>query len=57
MTVLMLAAEKGHLEVARLLLEAGADKNCCHDDGRNVLMLAADAGRLEVLHLLLEAGC
>ena len=52
MTALMLAADNGHLEVARLLLEAGADKNCCDDDGMTALLLAADKGHLEVAHLL-----
>ena len=28
MTALMLASDSGHVEVARLLLEAGADKDC-----------------------------
>jgi ankyrin repeat protein len=43
----------GHLEVARLLLEAGADASRADSDGRTPLMHAAGQGKLEVLRLLL----
>ena len=51
-----LAAERGHLEVVRLLLEARADKNAARQDGTTALMAAAVNGHLEVVRLLLEAG-
>ena len=50
------AAEQGHLEVVRLLLEAGADKNAAKQYGTTALMLAAHNGHLEVVRVLLEAG-
>ena len=49
------AAFKGHLEVLRLLLEAGADKNAANANGATALMAAALKGHLEVVRLLLEA--
>ncbi|CAE7265982.1 RIPK4, partial [Symbiodinium microadriaticum] len=56
MTALMLASESGHFEVARLLLEAGAEKECSDDDGWTALMLASDNGHLEIARLLVEDG-
>ena len=50
------AAANGHLEVVRLLLEAGADKNAADARGDNALITAALYGQLEVVRLLLEAG-
>ena len=52
----MLASGSGDLEVARLLVEAGAEKNCRDDHGRTALMLASASGRLEVARMLVEAG-
>ena len=43
------AAENGHLEVARLLLEAGADENAARADGITALMAAAICGRLDMV--------
>ena len=51
---LFLAAEHGHLEVTRLLLEASADKDKASQDG-TPLFIAARNGQLEVVRLLLEA--
>ena len=56
-TALHAAAGNGHLEVVRLLLEAGAFcDEATKDEGATPLILAAQNGRLEVLHMLLEAG-
>ena len=58
----MLASENGHLEVARLLCEAGADNDKEDAHNETALMLASSrpAGRqdvaLEVVRLLCEAG-
>ncbi|CAK9064156.1 unnamed protein product [Durusdinium trenchii] len=52
----MTAAEHGDLEVVRLLLEAGADKNATTTDWSTALMRAAELGHLEVVRLLLKAG-
>ena len=40
------AAEKGHLEVARLLLDAKADKDKATDNGATPLFIAAENGPL-----------
>ena len=50
------AAKNGHLEVVRLLLEAGANKERKGKTGATALILAAETGRLEVVRLLLQAG-
>ena len=53
---LLHAAGNGHLEMARLLLEAGADKEQHDDEGPTALLLAAEKGHVEIARLLLEAG-
>ena len=55
-TALMHASEHGHLEVARLLVEAGADIHCLNHDGKTALMYASVSGHLGVARLLVEAG-
>jgi ankyrin repeat protein len=55
-TPLTRAAELGHLEAVRLLLDAGADPGRADGDGATALMLAAGEGQLEVLRLLLVRG-
>ena len=52
----MIAAESGHLEVVRLLLQAGANKDSTNRrTGATALMVAANSGQLEVVRLLLDA--
>jgi ankyrin repeat protein len=53
---LCVAAASGHLEAARLLLEAGADPSCADGDGTTPLMREAGEGHLLVLRLLLGWG-
>ena len=50
-TPLMFAAEKGHLEVVRLLLVAGAYKNAATEHKTTPLMFAAEKGHLQVVRL------
>jgi uncharacterized protein len=50
------AACAGNPEIARLLIEAGADVNAQCDYGWTPLMRACNAGELEVARLLLAAG-
>ncbi|CAK9062611.1 unnamed protein product [Durusdinium trenchii] len=50
------AARNGHLEVARLLLEAGADPNAKDHCEAPALIAAAQNGHLEVVRLLLKAA-
>ncbi len=55
-TALMEAADKGQLEVVRLLLRHGADVNAADEDGETALMRAADDGHTEVVRALIAAG-
>ena len=52
----MLAAERGHVDVAQLLLEAGADKDLQDCKGNSALTLAAKNGHVEIERLLVDAG-
>ena len=54
-TALMLAAQDGHVEIVRLLLESGADKHLAMNDGRTALIVAPQRGHLEIVELLLES--
>ena len=56
MTALTLASQGGHVEIVRLLLEAGADKNLQDGNGRTALILASEWDHVEIVCLLLEAG-
>ena len=51
----MLAAANRHVEMVRLLLEAGADKEASSCYGNAAQMLAAENGHVEMAQLLLEA--
>ncbi|EOD06912.1 hypothetical protein EMIHUDRAFT_359327 [Emiliania huxleyi CCMP1516] len=51
-----MACQNGHLEVARLLLEAGGAVNQAKEDGATPLYIACERGQLECVQLLLEAG-
>ena len=56
-TALHTAAENGHLQVVRLLLEGGASCDQARtSDGTTALILASCNGHLEVVRLLLENG-
>lgn len=53
---LSVAAKRGHFEVVKVLLTAGANANARNTKGRAALHEAAKKGHLDVLALLLEAG-
>eukprot|EP00966_Prymnesium_polylepis_P173176 4005507-Prymnesium_polylepis.1 len=56
-TALYVACEFGHLEAAKLLLEAGAPPDQARDDGATPLYKACqDGGRLDIAKLLLKNG-
>ena len=50
------AAEKNNVEIVKLLLQFGADKNKTNADGTGPAFQAARAGSTEVLKILLDAG-
>jgi len=53
---LMRAADGGRLEVAKLLLQNGADPNATLSDGRTAIQLAAARGHEALISLLAQAG-
>jgi ankyrin repeat protein len=55
-TALMFAAEKGHVEIARLLIEHGADITAEDTMRGPAWMYAVENGHLEILKLLWEKG-
>jgi ankyrin repeat protein len=55
-TALMIAAAEGHLDVVRLLVEAGSDLNIADAEGSTALSLARSYGHLDVAALLEAAG-
>src|SRR5207248_7969224 len=55
-TPLMRASARGFADVARALLDAGADVNAQRGDGFTPLVLAVFFGHEEVVRLLLERG-
>lgn len=54
-TPLFLALLKGKTEIAKLLVEHGADVNS-ENDGKSILYLAAKYGNLEIVKTLIEHG-
>ena len=55
-TPLHAAADFGHFEISRLLLQYKADNNAQNRDGRTPLHLASERGHVNVAGLLLEHG-
>ncbi|XP_025832280.1 ankyrin repeat domain-containing protein 17 isoform X2 [Agrilus planipennis] len=55
-TALTLACYKGHLDMVRFLLEAGADQEHKTDEMHTALMEASMDGHVEVARLLLDSG-
>jgi ankyrin repeat protein len=55
-TALMVAATEGHSDIARLLIEAGADVNVLDLEGSSALSLARSYGNLDIAADLVEAG-
>lgn len=55
-SVLMTASQQGHVEVARVLLAAGANANYAVPNGDNAFQFAAYKGHTELIELLLTVG-
>jgi ankyrin repeat protein len=55
-TALIEAATKGHIEIVRSLIEAGADVNLRDSDGRTPLWSAATFSHLGTIEVLVAAG-
>ncbi|CAE7615646.1 CTTNBP2 [Symbiodinium sp. CCMP2592] len=55
-TSLMKAAQNGHEEVVRLLLEAGAAQDLANNTGFTALMMASVNDHVEVVQVLLHGG-
>ena len=55
-TALILAAQNGHAEVAKQLLDKGAAADARNNDGWTALMVAAANGHVEVAKQLLDKG-
>jgi ankyrin repeat protein len=53
---LRFAAQYGHLEITKYLLERGADPNLRAKDGLDPLLSAIDYGHLEIVEVLLSHG-
>ncbi|XP_039009876.1 protein VAPYRIN-like [Hibiscus syriacus] len=53
-TPLLLAATKGNIECAKMLLESGADKNAKSNDGRTALYRAVANGNRRMVEMLIE---
>ena len=56
MTALMKAADRGRIEVAKTLLDAGADHAPADVNGWTALIYAAEGGNFDVLKALVDAG-
>ena len=56
LTPLWRAAEKGHVAVARYLVERGANKEAAGGNGFTSLHIAAQEGHIEVVRMLIEHG-
>jgi len=55
-TPLFVAVEKGKLDIARVLLNSGADPKIENQSGDPVMVFASDAGREPFARLLMESG-
>lgn len=55
-TPLMAAANEGHLDTVRVLLENEADVNTKDEDGYTALALALSCGNADIVHALLDRG-
>ena len=55
-SILWLAAERGHTDVVRALVSAGADVNTQSNDGSSALGFASYKGYIDIVNILLDNG-
>ena len=55
-TPLYMASQNDHVEVVRLLIDAGALINQADEDGATSLFMASLNGHVDVVRLLIDAG-
>ena len=55
-TALFLTADKNHPDVAKVLIDAGADIEAKDEEGCSPLLVASKAGALDTMKMLLKAG-
>lgn len=55
-TILMLAVDKGHLNMIQILIAKGADVNAKDKEGKSVLMRAQQKGNKQIIQMLKDAG-
>ena len=56
LTLVLSAVDGGHVTVARMLLDRGADANAARSTGVTPLMIAAARGNRTLVQMLLDAG-
>ncbi len=56
-TALMLASMMDYLDIARMLLEAGCDKDATDSNGNTALILASNRWFTDIVKMLLDTGC
>ncbi|CAL4104166.1 unnamed protein product [Meganyctiphanes norvegica] len=55
-TPIYIASQNNHLDILRVLIQAGADVNTARKDGWTPLIIACDRGHTEAVQALLNAG-
>ncbi|MFC1478022.1 ankyrin repeat domain-containing protein [Candidatus Margulisiibacteriota bacterium] len=55
-TPLMIAAQNGYTDIAKVLLEHGADVKIKDENGDSALMLAVNSGHPEIVQILIDAA-
>ena len=51
-----MACTHGNLEVAKMLIEKGAQLRCCDEENNTPLLVACTEGHIKIVQLLFAAG-